>query len=325
MTEPTPSQQIPDGQIPPAPAARRSRLRALTEAPLVKSLRGEPVAMVALVVLVLMLLAAAFPGLFAPYRVFDLTQINLMDGFTPPVWMDGGGWKFPLGTDDQGRDMLSAIIYGLRVSVLVGLGGVALAVAIGVTIGLVAGYVGGILDAGLMRIADVQLTFPAILIAVMIDGVSRAILGDAGRQDASVAVLIIAIGLSGWVEYARAVRGATMVERRRDYVAAARLSGVGTAGILLRHIFPNVLTAVLVIGTIHLGVAILIEATLSFVGLGIPPTQPSLGTLIRVGNNYILSGEWWIAIMPGVALLVLVLAINLLGDFLRDALNPRLK
>jgi len=221
--------------------------------------------------------------------------------------------------------MLSAIIYGLRVSVTVGLGGVALAVVIGVTVGLVAGYAGGFIDTLLMRIADVQLTFPAILIAVMIDGVARALLGEMARQQASVSVLIIAIGLSGWVEYARAVRGATMVERRRDYVAAARLSGVGAIGILARHILPNVLTAVLVIGTIHLGVAILIEATLSFVGLGIPPTQPSLGTLIRVGNNYLLSGEWWIAIMPGLALLILVLAINLLGDFLRDALNPRLK
>lgn len=315
-----------------APAARSTAptgagrlLLALRTAPLVRSLRKDIVASAAFLVLVLLLFAAALPDLFAPYQVFDLTQIRLMDAFRPPFWLEGGSIEFPFGTDDQGRDILSAIIYGLRVSVTVGLGGVALAVAIGVTIGLVAGYVGGIVDSILMRIADVQLTFPAILIAVMIDGISRAILGNAAREDAAVVVLIIAIGLSGWVEYARAVRGATMVERRRDYVASAQLSRVRTSGILFNHILPNVLTAVLVIGTIHLGVAILIEATLSFVGLGIPPTQPSLGTLIRVGNNYILSGEWWIAIMPGLALLVLVLAINLLGDFLRDALNPRLK
>lgn len=319
---PPPAEALPPE---PAPAGLRARLRTLRETPLVSALMRDRVALVALVVLALLLAAAAFPGVVAPHRVFDLTQLRLMDAFTPPVWLEGGSWRYPLGTDDQGRDILSAIIYGLRVSVTVGLGGVALAVAIGVTVGLIAGYAGGILDAVLMRIADVQLTFPAILIAVMIDGVFRVILGETGRQEASVAVLIVAIGLSGWVEYARAVRGATMVERRQDYVAAARLSGMGTGGILLRHILPNVLTAVLVIGTIHLGVAILIEATLSFVGLGIPPTQPSLGTLIRVGNNYILSGEWWIAIMPGLALLVLVLAINLLGDFLRDALNPRLQ
>lgn len=304
-----------------APAPRRRWANGL----LVSGLLRDKTALVAAVVLALLLLAAAFPAFFAPYQVFDLRQISLMNAFVPPVWIDGGSWIFPLGTDDQGRDILSAIIYGLRVSLTVGLGGVALAVVIGVTIGLIAGFTGGIVDAALMRVADVQLTFPAILIAVMIDGVSRAILGDTARAEAAVVVLIIAVGLSGWVEYARAVRGAAMVERRRDYVAAARLSGVGSAGIMVRHILPNVLTAVMVIGTIHLGVAILIEATLSFVGLGIPPTQPSLGTLIRVGNSYLLSGEWWIAIMPGIALLILVLAINLLGDFLRDALNPRLR
>jgi peptide/nickel transport system permease protein len=318
MTQPAPPHT---GTAPPAPQAG-SRLSRI---PLVRALLRDRTAMAAMAVLLVLLAAAAFPSALAPHRVFDLTQIRLMDAFLPPVWIEGGSWRYPFGTDDQGRDILSAIIYGLRVSVIVGLGGVALAVAIGVTVGLIAGYAGGLLDAALMRVADVQLTFPAILIAVMIDGISRAILGDAARADAAVMVLIIAIGLSGWVEYARAVRGATMVERRRDYVAAARLSGVGTAGILIRHILPNVLTAVMVIGTIHLGVAILIEATLSFVGLGIPPTQPSLGTLIRVGNNYLLSGEWWIAMMPGLALLMLVLAINLLGDFLRDALNPRLK
>ena len=323
---PAPKITAPDQHEAQTPrAGTPGRLRAFASGPMVGALRRDRTAMAALFVLVLLLAMAALPSLFAPYQVFDLRQISLMDAFKPPVWLDGGSWRYPLGTDDQGRDILSAMIYGMRVSVTVGLGGVALAVLIGVTVGLIAGFTGGIVDAFLMRVADVQLTFPAILIAVMIDGVSRVILGEGARADAAVVVLIIAVGLSGWVEYARAVRGAAMVERRRDYVAAARLSGVGTIGIMLRHILPNVLTAVMVIGTIHLGVAILIEATLSFVGLGIPPTQPSLGTLIRVGNNYLLSGEWWIAIMPGIALLILVLAINLLGDFLRDALNPRLR
>ncbi|WP_235937800.1 ABC transporter permease [Pseudoroseicyclus tamaricis] len=325
MSDPNHPDPATNAEPKTAPGGAGRILRALRSASIVRSLRKDWVAMLALAVLLILMFAAALPNLLAPYRVFDLTQIQLMNAFRPPAWLDGGSAEFLLGTDDQGRDILSAIIYGLRVSVTVGLGGVALAVVIGVTIGLIAGYAGGFIDSLLMRVADVQLTFPAILIAVMIDGVSRAILGNAGRDNAAVIVLIIAIGLSGWVEYARAVRGATMVERHRDYVASAQLSRVGTASILFNHILPNVLTAVLVIGTIHLGVAILIEATLSFVGLGIPPTQPSLGTLIRVGNNYILSGEWWIAIMPGFALLVLVLAINLLGDFLRDALNPRLK
>ena len=302
----------------------RVRLR-LVESDLLYDYLHNPTALVASFVLFLFFIAAAFPDLLAPHRVFDLTQLRLDQAFLPPVWLAGGQWQFLLGTDDQGRDMVSAIIYGLRVSLLVGLGGVGLAVVLGVAIGLLSGFVGGITDSILMRIADVQLTFPAILIAVMIDGVSRAALGQGAHEQLAPFVLIVAIGLSGWVQYARAVRGATMVERERDYVAAARLSGIGTFAILVRHILPNVMTAVLVIGTIHLAIAIILEATLSFVGLGIPPTQPSLGTLIRIGNGYLLSGEWWIAIMPGMTLLILVLAINLLGDFLRDALNPRLR
>lgn len=285
----------------------------------------DPTAIAAAVILLAFAVAGLAPQIVAPYHAFDPNQFRLTDAFLAPVWLEGGDPRFLLGTDDQGRDMISAVIFGARVSLFVGLAGVLLAVLIGVAAGLIAGFVGGWVDALTMRIADVQLTFPAILIAVMVDGVSRAAFGPADRDRVAVLVLILAIGLSGWVQYARPVRGATLVERNREYVAAATMMGIPKWGIMFRHILPNVLTPVLVIGTIHLAVAVILEATLSFVGLGVPPTEPSLGTLIRIGNGYLFSGEWWIAIVPGCALVVLVLSINLLGDFLRDALNPRLK
>jgi peptide/nickel transport system permease protein len=287
--------------------------------------RRSPGAMAAAALLVLFLAAAIAPDLLAPVPVFDLTRIALRDAFLPPAWMEGGSPAFLLGTDAQGRDVLSAIIYGARVSILVGVASVVLAVAIGVPAGLLAGYRGGWVDALIMRAADIQLTFPAILVAVIIDGIARTAIGGAAHERLAVPLLILAIGITGWVQYARTVRGATLVERGRDYVAAAALIGRSPAAIMLGHILPNVLTPVLVLATINLAVAIILEATLSFVGLGIPPTQPSLGTLIRVGNDYLLSGEWWIVIFPGVALLLLVLAVNLLGDWLRDALNPALR
>ncbi len=286
---------------------------------------ARPVAVVAALTLAGFLIAAVAPGLVAPYPVFDLATIDLLDAFIPPSWTEGGDPRFLLGTDDQGRDMVSALVYGLRVSLMVSVGGVALALAIGVTLGLVAGYAGGWTDVVIMRAADVQLTFPAILIAALIDGLFRASAAQGGAAISAEAVLIVAIGLSGWVQYARPVRGAAMVERERDYVAAARLIGVRAPRIVVAHILPNVTTSVLVLATIHLAVAIIIEATLSFVGLGVPATQPSLGTLIRIGNGFLLSGEWWIALLPGLTLVALVLCINLLGDFLRDALNPRLQ
>ena len=285
----------------------------------------DPTAIAAAVVLFGFVLAGLAPQIVAPYDAFDPNQFRLTDAFLPPVWLDGSDPRFLLGTDDQGRDMISAIVFGARVSLFVGFAGVLLAVLIGVAAGLVAGFVGGWVDAVTMRIADIQLTFPAILIAVMVDGISRAAFGQADHNQVAVAVLILAIGLSGWVQYARPVRGATLVERNREYVAAATMMGIARWAIIVKHILPNVLTSVLVIGTIHLAVAVILEATLSFVGLGVPPTEPSLGTLIRIGNGYLFSGEWWIAIVPGCALVILVLSINLLGDFLRDALNPRLK
>lgn len=292
---------------------------------MIRKLLRAPVVFTALICLVLFLLAAIFPNQIAPHRVFDLSQINLMDSFLPPFWIEGHDPRFLLGTDDQGRDLLSAIIYGIRISLLVSFAGVALALIIGVTLGLIAGYVGGFFDALLMRIADVQLTFPAILIAVLIDGLARAAFGQTARDRIAIFVLVLAIGLSGWVQYARSVRAATLVEREKQYVKAARLIGISQINILFRHILPNVTTAVLVLATIHLATAVILEATLSFVGLGVPPTTPSLGTLISIGNGFLMSGEWWMAILPGVFLALLVLCVNLLGDFLRDALNPRLK
>src|SRR4029453_11181254 len=256
---------------------------------------------------------------------YDLATLNLLDALSPPVWEAGGKEGFLLGTDDQGRDVLSTIMFGARVSLLVGLASVALAVLFGVGLGLLAGYVGGRTDAVIMRIADVQLSFPAILIALLIGGVARAGLPHEAHGELALAVLILAIAASNWVQYARTVRGSTMVEKNKEYVQAARVIGVAPIGIMRRHLLPNVLGPVLVLATINIATAIITEATLSFLGVGVPPTQPSLGTLIRVGNDFLFSGEWWITIFPGAALVIMVLAINLLGDWLRDALNPKLR
>jgi peptide/nickel transport system permease protein len=248
-----------------------------------------------------------------------------MDSFKPPAFLPDGDPSFLLGTDDQGRDMLSGIMYGMRISLLVGVLAVILAIVVGVTIGLVAGYRGGAVDALLMRIADVQLTFPAILIALLVDGVVRAVLPHEFHDQAELYVLVFSIGIALWPQFARTVRGSTLVERHREYVMAARVIGLSSARIMASHILPNVLGPVMVLGTLNLGIAIVTEATLSFLGIGLPPTEPSLGTLIRIGNDFLFSGEWWVAIFPGLTLAVMVLANNLLGDWLRDALNPRLR
>ena len=261
----------------------------------------------------------------APHDPFDLASIDLLDASLPPVWMADGDPRFLLGTDDQGRDVYSTIIFGARISLVVGFASVIFSLVLGVGLGLVSGYAGGRLDAFLMRVADVQLSFPAILIALLIDGVARSVLPRDLHDELAFYVLIFAIGVSGWVQYARTVRGSTLVEKNKEYVQAARVIGIRRGTILLRHILPNVTGPVLVIATIHLAIAIITEATLSFLGVGVPPTTPSLGTLIRVGNDFLFSGEWWITIFPGAALVVLVLAVNLLGDWLRDALNPKLR
>ncbi len=302
-----------------------SRLRRFTESDLFYSFYRSKVTVVATAVLLLLVLAAVFAPLIAPQNPFDIGNLDLLDSELPPAWMEGGNPAYWLGTDTQARDVLSAIIYGLRISLLVGFVSVALAAALGVFLGLVGGYAGGIVDAAIMRVADVLLSFPAILVALLINGVLRGVLQGGEQASTAIIVLVASISLTSWVQYARTVRGSTMVERQREYVQAARTIGVSRLRIMLTHILPNVLGPVLVIATINLGMAVLTEATLSFLGVGMPPTQPSLGTLIRVGNEYLFSGIWWVVIFPSVTLAVLVLAVNLLGDWLRDALNPRLR
>lgn len=287
--------------------------------------RRSPVTIVAAFLTLVCVGGAVFAPWIAPHNPFDSGTLVLTDGFTPPAWIAGGRMQYLLGTDDQGRDMLSAIMYGSRVSLAVGLASVLFSMILGVGLGLLAGYVGGKVDAFIMRVADIQLSFPAILIALLIDGVARVALPRDAHDQIAVYVLILAIGVSGWVQYARTVRGSTLVERNKEYVQAARVIGRSQASIMFRHVLPNVMGPVLVIATIHIATAIITEATLSFLGVGVPATQPSLGTLIRVGNDFLLSGEWWITVFPGLALIVLVLSVNLVGDWLRDALNPKLR
>ncbi|MBA2722781.1 MAG: ABC transporter permease [Methylibium sp.] len=288
------------------------------------SFRASPVAIGAAAVAAVCLLCALFAGWVAPHDPFDLATLNLANSRLPPAWLEGGRGSYFLGTDDQGRDILSAVIHGARISLLVGLASVLLSILVGVTLGLVAGFVGGWVDAFIMRVCDVMLSFPAILVALLIDGVGRAVFPDA-QGLLAFGVLILAISLTGWVQYARTVRGAALVERQKEYVQAARVIGVPPARIMRRHVLPNVLGPVLVLATIQVASAILTEATLSFLGVGVPPTSPSLGTLIRVGNDFLFSGEWWITIFPGAMLVLIALSVNLLGDWLRDALNPRLR
>jgi len=288
--------------------------------------RRSPVAIVSLAVAMTLVLAAVFAPLIAPYNPFDPATLNLMNGFTPPSEPNAfTGETFWLGTDDQGRDVFSTILYGLRISLFVGFAAVMLGLTLGVIAGLVSGYYGGWTDTLIMRTADVQLTFPSILVAMLIFGIAKGVTPVEYRDQMAIWVLILAIGLSDWVQFARVVRGATMVEKNKEYVQAARLIGRGSLPIMFRHILPNVLSPVLVIATISLALAIIAEATLSFLGVGAPPTQPSLGTLIRVGQGFLFSGEWWILFFPACTLLALALSVNLLGDWLRDALNPKLR
>ena len=307
------------------PAVARALLVRAWESDLVYSFRRSPVAIVAASLTLLCVGGALFAPWIAPYNPFDLASVNLLNAFTPPGWAARGKAAYLLGTDNQGRDLLSAILYGTRISLAVGVAAVLFSTALGVSLGLLSGYLGGRVDALLMRIADVQLSFPAILIALLIDGVVHVALPRVSQGSMAVYVLILAIGLSGWVQYARTVRGSTLVEKNKEYVQAARVIGRHPAAIMLHHVLPNVIGPVLVIATIQLATAIITEATLSFLGVGMPPTTPSLGTLIRIGNDFLFSGEWWIAVFPGAALVVLVLSVNLLGDWLRDALNPKLR
>ena len=288
------------------------------------SFRTSPVAIIAALIAAVCVFCSIFAGWVAPHNPFDLSTLELSDARLPPVWQAEGTWKYALGTDDQGRDILSALIYGARISLVVGLASVALSVVVGVALGLVAGFRGGWVDGVLMRLCDVMLSFPAILIALLIAGVGRAVFPNA-PDSLAFGVLILSISLTGWVQYARTVRGSTLVERNKEYVQAARVTGVSPLRIMRKHVLPNVLGPVMVLATIQVATAIITEATLSFLGVGVPPTSPSLGTLIRVGNDYLFSGEWWITIFPGLMLVLIALSVNLLGDWLRDALNPRLR
>ena len=296
------------------------------ESELWQSFCGSPLAMTAALLALLCMAMAALAPWLAPHDPFDLASLDLLDARLPPAWLEGGSAKYLLGTDDQGRDLLSAIMYGARISLAVGCAAVLLSMVVGVSAGLLAGYVGGRVDAVLMRLCDVVLSFPSILIALLIDGLGRALLAaqGGGHDSLAFAVLILSIGLREWAQYARTVRGSTLAERDREYVQAARLIGVSPLRIMRRHVLPNVLGPVLVLATIQVASAILTEATLSFLGVGVPPTSPSLGTLIRVGNDFLFSGEWWITIWPGLMLVLIALSVNLLGDWLRDALNPKL-
>ncbi|MBO0333811.1 ABC transporter permease [Sneathiella sp. CAU 1612] len=303
----------------------KSRLQRFFGSDIWYSFTRNPVAIISAIVTVGMILAAIFAPWIAPNNPFDLATISIMDANLPPAWQSGGDANFLLGTDDQGRGVLSTILYGARISLMVGFFSVIFSMVVGIALGLISGYAGGRTDAIIMRIADIQLSFPAILIALLIDGVARGLIPSDMHSDISIYVLIFAIGISGWVQYARTVRGSTLVEKNKEYVQAARVIGIRPFTILRRHILPNVMGPVMVIATIHLAIAIITEATLSFLGVGVPPTTPSLGTLIRIGNEYLFSGDWWITIFPGITLVVLVLAVNLLGDWMRDALNPKLR
>jgi peptide/nickel transport system permease protein len=307
-------------------APRASWLHRMTDSDIWWSFKSSPTTVAAAAVTLFILLMAFLAPLLAPHTPFDPATLSLSDGLKPPILVSpDGDWTFPLGTDDQGRDVLSSIMYGTRLSLIVGFASVIVAMVIGIALGLVSGYVGGATDAVIMRIADVQLTFPAILVALLIDGVVRGIISVQRHDEIAIFVIVGAIGLSFWVQYARTVRGSTMVEKGKEYVQAARVIGRRPLSILVSHVLPNVMGPVLVIATIHVATAIITEATLSFLGVGVPPTRPSLGTLIRVGNDFLFSGQWWITVFPGAALVILVLSVNLLGDWLRDALNPKLR
>jgi peptide/nickel transport system permease protein len=301
-----------------------SRIRQWLDSDVGHSFKTSPTAIVAAIIALICVVAALFAPWVAPHNPFDLATLELSNARLPPAWSPDGNASFLLGTDDQGRDILSALMYGARISLAVGIASVVLSVVIGVALGLLAGFLGGWVDTLLMRVCDVMLSFPAILVALLIAGVGRALFPNA-HDTLAFGVLIISITLTGWVQYARTVRGSTLVERNKEYVQAARVTGVAPLRIMRKHVLPNVLGPVLVLATIQVATAIITEATLSFLGVGAPPTSPSLGTLIRIGNDYLFSGEWWITIFPGVMLVLIALSVNLLGDWLRDALNPRLR
>lgn len=289
------------------------------------SFRQSKMAIFSAILLTILILSAVFAPLIAPQDPYDGAALDMWNAEIPPIWSEAGQWPFLLGTDTQGRDILSAILYGTRISIAIGIASVVLSLFIGMSAGLIAGYFGGFIDNLLMRIGDITLSIPTILIAILVSAIVRQMLPPALRDVGASSVLVFAIALSAWVQYARTVRAQTIVETGKDYVQAAKLIGVPARRIMAKHILPNTLTPVLVAATLSFGMAILTEATLSFLGIGMPPTQPSLGTLIRIGNQFLFSGSWWIVVFPVVQLCLLVVSVNLLGDWLRDALNPKLR
>ena len=289
------------------------------------SFKKSPTAIISSLILLIIFFCSFFVEIIAPYNPFDPSSLSLMDAFTPPSWSEGGTINFILGTDGQGRDMLSTILYGSRISLIVGFSAILFSLILGVILGLTAGYFGGRYEMFVMRITDVQLTIPSILMALLVDGIARGIISRELHDQMAIYVLIFAIGISEWPQFARVSRAATLVEKNKDYVSASTIIGVSNLMIMLRHILPNILRPILVIGTIGLALAIIAESTLSFLGVGVPPTTPSLGTLIRIGNDFLFSGEWWITFFPAIFLVLLAFSINLLGDWMRDTLNPKLK
>ena len=288
------------------------------------SFKKSPTAIVSSIILAIIFFCSFFVELVVPYNPFDPSSLSLMEAFTPPSWTEDGLSKFILGTDGQGRDMLSTILYGSRISLIVGFSAIIFSLVLGVALGLTAGYFGGKYEMFVMRLTDVQLTVPSILMALLVDGIARGIISREMHDEMAIYVLIFAIGISEWPQFARVSRAATLVEKNKDYVAASTIIGVSNLVVMLKHILPNIMRPILVIGTIGLALAILAEATLSFLGVGVPPTTPSLGTLIRLGNDFLFSGEWWITFFPAIFLVLLAFSINLLGDWMRDTLNPKL-
>ncbi len=302
-----------------------SLLARIRQSDLWYSFTRQRSAVFAAILLAVLIISAFTAPLYAPQNPFDPAQLELWNAEIPPIWLEGGQWPYLLGTDTQGRDILSAILYGSRISILIGIASVVFALLIGIGTGLAAGYYGGFVENALMRVGDILLSIPTILIAILVSAIVRELLPVNLRDVGAAGVLVLAIVLSGWVQYARTVRAQTAVERGKEYVQAAQLLKVPARRIMFSHILPNTLTPILVAATLNFGMAILTEATLSFLGIGMPPSQPSLGTLIRLGNQFLFSGMWWIVLFPVLQLCLLVVSVNLLGDWLRDALNPKLR
>jgi peptide/nickel transport system permease protein len=302
----------------------KGKWRAFRDSYFLYSFLRDPVAMVSFAILLVLTLVAFLAPISAPYDPYDTSTINVMDSEMPPMWYEGGSPEFLLGTDDQGRDLLSTMIYGMRVSIIIGLAAVALQAALGVLIGLISGYFGGRIDSFFMRLADVQLSFSYLMVAIFVSAVLQAAIGVGRFEEIAVPFLIVVIGLAQWPQYARTVRASVLAEKKKEYVEAARVIGFRPNRIMWRHILPNRLSPIFVLSTIQVANAIMSEAALSFLGLGMPPHKPSLGSLINIGFEYMLSGSWWITLFPGILLVVLILVINLLGDWMRDVLNPKL-